>query len=78
MKVDFGVGGYAVVEGVMATFSVVIGKVGADFEFGLRRTREAVVIEQFGLEAAPKGLGVGVVLAVAAPAYVLKCPALHE
>ena len=55
----------------MAPFSVVIGDVVADFEPRFGQAGEAATVEQFGLEAAPKGLGVRIVVAVATLAHAL-------
>ena len=43
----------------------------ADFELGLGQARKAAAVEQFGLEAVPKGFGAGVVAAFAEPARAL-------
>ena len=56
----------------MAPFSVVIGNVITDFEPRFGQAGETAAVEQFGLEAAPKGFGVRVVITVAAPAHALQ------
>jgi hypothetical protein len=43
----------------------------ADFEIGLSHTWEAAPVEQLGFKATIKRLGVGIVVAVAAPAHAL-------
>jgi len=65
----FEVVGGEVTEGGMTSFGVVVGDVVADFEPGFGQAGEAAAVEQFGFEAAPKRFGVGVVVAVAAPAH---------
>ena len=58
----------------MTSFAIiVIGYVVTDFELGFGLSGEAPAIEWFGLEAASKRFGVGVVIAVAAPAHALQC-----
>ena len=56
----------------VASFGIVVGHMAADFELGLGQSGEAVAVEQFGCEAASKGFGVGVVVAVATPAHALQ------
>ena len=67
MQLGFEVVGRVVPEGGMAPFGVIISDVVADFELGFGQPGKATAVEQFGLEAAPKRFGVGVVVAVAAP-----------
>jgi hypothetical protein len=55
----------------VTAFGVVIGNVVADFQLGFSQPREAPPVEQFGLEAALKRFGMGIVVAVAAPAPAL-------
>ena len=56
----------------MAAFRVVIGNMMADSELGCDQTGKAPAIEEFGFEAAPSRFGVGITVAVAAPAPALR------
>ena len=58
----------------MPPLGVVLGDVVADFELGFGQAGEAAAVGQFGFEAAPKRFGVGLVVAVAAPAPALPAP----
>jgi hypothetical protein len=58
----------------MSTFGVVVGDVVADFELGFGQAGEVAAVEQFSFEAAPERFGVGVIVAVAAPAPALLGP----
>jgi hypothetical protein len=60
-----------VAKGGVAALGVVVGDVVADFKLGFSQTGEATAVEQFGLEAALKRFGVGVVVAAAALAHAL-------
>ena len=55
----------------MTSFGVLIGDVVAGFQPSFGQTGEAAAVKQFRFEAAPKRFGVGVVVAVAAPAHAL-------
>ena len=63
--------GRVVTERRMTSLGVVISDVVADFQLGFGQPGKAAAVEQLGLETAPKGFGVGVVVAVAAPAHAL-------
>jgi len=68
--------GFEVIRGEVAEsrvppFSIVIGDVMADFQARFGEVAEAAAVEQFGLEAAPKGLGGRIIIAVAAPTHAL-------
>jgi len=54
----------------MVPLVVVIG----DSQAGFGQAGKAAAVEQFGFEAAPKGFGVGIVVAVAAPTHTLLSP----
>jgi hypothetical protein len=71
LQLIFEVVGGKIAERGMPPLGVVVGDVVADFELGFGQAEEAAVVEQFGFEAAPKRFGVGVVVAVAAPAHAL-------
>jgi hypothetical protein len=62
----------------MPSFVVVVGNVVAEFEAGLFEAGEAAAVEQFGFEPAPEGLGLRVVLTVAAPAHALYGAVLRQ
>ena len=74
--------GRVVAEGGVASFGVVVGvvvgDVVADFKLGFGQAGEVTAVERLGFEAAPKRFGVGVIVAVAAPAHALKCPVLRD
>jgi hypothetical protein len=57
--------GSLVAERRVTSFGVVVGDVVADFQLGFGQAGEAAAVEQFGVEAAPKRFGVGIVIAVA-------------
>ena len=59
----------------MPPLGVVVDEVMADFKLGFGYARDATAVEQLGFEAAPRqfGMGMGVVVAVAAPADTLRC-----
>ena len=78
MKISFEVVGRVVFEGGVPAFGIVMGDVVADLEPGFGQAEKGAAIEQFGLEAAPKRFGVGVILAVAQPAIALQRPAASE
>nr|WP_245327885.1 hypothetical protein [Hymenobacter fodinae] len=78
MKVDFEVVGSKIAELRMPPFGVVVGDVVADFEFGFGQVGKPAAVEEFGLEAALTGFGVGIVVAVAPPAHALPRPAAGE
>ena len=61
-------------EGGVPAFGIVMGDVVADLEPSFGQAEKAAAIEQFGLEAAPKRFGVGVIVAVAQPAIALQRP----
>ncbi len=60
-----------VAEGGMSALRVVVGYIVTDFQARFAQVAEAATVEQFGFEPTPKGFGVGVILAVAAPAHAL-------
>ena len=62
----FEVVGGEIAEGRMPPLSVV-GYIVADFQARFGEIAEAAAVKQFGLEAAPKGFGVRIIVAVAAP-----------
>jgi len=55
----------------MSPFSVVMSEVMADFQPGFNEVAEAAAIEQLGFEAAPKGFGMRIIVAIAASAHAL-------
>ena len=79
MKVGFELVMGEIAKGRMSAFGVIIGEIMADFQARFAQTAEAAAVEYFNFEAAPKGFGVGVVVAVAlpgttAPAHALPGP----
>lgn len=56
----------------MSQLRVVVGDMVADFELDLDQSREAAAVEQLGLEAAPNGFSMSIVVAVAASARTLQ------
>jgi hypothetical protein len=67
----FGVVGGAIAQGRMSALRIVIGEVMADFQARFREVAEAAAVEQLGLKPTPKGLSVGVIVAVAPAAHAL-------
>ena len=55
----------------MSALGVVVDGMVPDFQACFAQVADAAAIEQFGFEATPKGFGVGIVVAVAAPAPAL-------
>jgi hypothetical protein len=62
----------------VAALVVVVGYVLGQFQPGFFQAGEAAAVEQFGFEPAPERLGLGLVVAVAAPAHALRGPVLSK